>query len=753
MFCLIVGWQSLTIAQEGSAEPPSPELAPASDNSDTQPKQPHTAASAGSRSETTTNNLRTDPRLQKLFGDVNQLDVLPEVRRPKAASPGANVVFSAEATGRQTADIGNLLDQSKSAQGVAVQQRTPIVSDTRIRGQRVGQVLASGSFWAPARMDLDTMMSKIDSRLIEDVILIKGPYAASYGPSFRFVDIEFIKSPRYQGFESHGASSASFSSNGQHWYGRQSLWGGNEEFGYFVSYGHQTANDYTTGIGGFSVPSSFKSRDLFVAMGWDLSEHEKLEFNLLRLDQTDVEFPGLVYDINFLVTDGYELTYTNDDAWWSDRLRMELWYNRTRFEGDSGRPGKSRHIPQLLMELESPSGLAGLAETDVDALSAGYRLENIYELGNGQVSWGTDLILVNQELNDIEPLGPPNDNNFPIPRSHSIDVGVFVEDVEQVTDRLSMTAGGRVDGVFTDAANMVRGVPLLFEDIKRAELDQSFLLGSAYLTGQYKLDPAWNLNFGMGFASRAPTLTELYTDASFIGSLQRGITFLLGDPKLKQEKLYQLDLAFQYSEDATQFGLQGYYSWIEDYITYDLLDPPGAIDGFQQGAAFVNTDLAEVLGVEFYAQHQLTPIVSIFATSSYTQGSDLTRTDPARLSVVANRSDTAGFEEEPLPGIPPLDSRIGILFEDAALRPKWGVEFSARIVDNQDRIAATLDEVATPGFTTYDLRAYRSVADWLFTFGVENLGDKFYQEHVDYRSGLGVFRPGISTYMSAEVSY
>ncbi|MEL6107340.1 MAG: TonB-dependent receptor [Planctomycetota bacterium] len=697
--------------------------------------------------------LREDARLSKLFGDVDQIDALPRIRRPRAVSPAANAVFSAEATGRQTADVGSLLDQSKGTQGVAVQQRTPIVSDTRIRGQRVGQVLASGSYWAPARMDLDTMMSKIDSRLIEDVILIKGPYAANYGPSFRVVDIDFIKSPRYSGRESHGSTSVSFNTNGDHWYGRQSLWGGDDDSGYYISYGHQTSNDYETGSSGFFMPSSFKSRDLFVALGWDLSRSEKLEFNLLRLDQTDVEFPGLVFDINFLVTDGYELTYTNTDAWWSDELRLELWYNRTRFEGDTLRPGKARQIPQLATALESPSGTDGFAVTDVDALSAGYRLESLNELGNGQWTYGTDLIVLNQELNDIEPFAPANDNNFPIPRSESVDVGFFVSDVEQVTDRLNMTAGGRFDMVFTDSADTVDGVPASLSSLKDADLEQSFFLGAAYMTAQYQLSQTWDINAGMGVASRAPTPTELYTENSFIGSLQPGLTFLSGDPELKQETLYQLDLALHYAHNGNRFGIQGYYSWIEDYITYDLIDPPGVVDGLQLGAAFVNTDLAEILGFEIYAQRELTRNVSVFATSSYMQGSDLTRTNPARQSTVANRSDLAGFEEEPLPGIPPLDSRIGILLEEASLRPSWGLEFSARIVDNQDKFAASLLEVETPGFTTLDIRAYRAVSQWLFTFGVENLGDKFYQEHVDYRTGRGVFRPGIAGYMSAQLSY
>ncbi|MEM6472921.1 MAG: TonB-dependent receptor, partial [Planctomycetota bacterium] len=125
----------------------------------------------------------------------------------------------------------------------------------------------------------------------------------------------------------------------------------------------------------------------------------------------------------------------------------------------------------------------------------------------------------------------------------------------------------------------------------------------------------------------------------------------------------------------------------------------------------------------------------------------------ARLSVFDLRSNVAGIEEEPLPGIPPLDSRIGIVFEDPTLRPSWGIELSARIVDDQDRFAATLEEEATPGFTTYDIRTYRSLSNWLFTCGVENFTNKFYQEHIDFRSGRGVFRPGVSGYFSAEVRY
>ena len=62
-------------------------------------------------------------------------------------------------------------------------------------------------------------------------------------------------------------------------------------------------------------------------------------------------------------------------------------------------------------------------------------------------------------------------------------------------------------------------------------------------------------------------------------------------------------------------------------------------------------------------------------------------------------------------------------------------------------------------------RAQRSVGGDLIVFdslcgrnesGVENIGDKFYREHLDPRSGFPnpqMFRPGINVYLGAEVRY
>ena len=78
----------------------------------------------------------------------------------------------------------------------------------------------------------------------------------------------------------------------------------------------------------------------------------------------------------------------------------------------------------------------------------------------------------------------------------------------------------------------------------------------------------------------------------------------------------------------------------------------------------------------------------------------------------------------------------------------------ARVVDTQDRFAEALGEERTGGFTVYSIRDFWQVFDnVLLTAGVENLTDRGYQEHLDLRTGLGVYQPGINFYSGLRINY
>ena len=713
--------------------------------------------------------------------------LLSQARRKKAARTSAAIVLGIESRSRATTDAGDLLTKSAAGIGVARQKRTPVITDTRVRGTGAGKQVANGSYWVPARLDLDTLMSKLDSRLVDNMIVIKGPYSALYGPGYNFTDIDLLKAPRYaDGFEAHGSSSLEYKTNGEQWYGRQSLWGGGEDWGYRVGYGHRTGSDYDTGDDRFSLPTSYNSRFVDITLGYDFSQDEHLEFHYLRLDQSDVEFPGMAFDMNYLVTNSWEFEYILEDQASFDELSFEAWYNLTRFQGDTFAAGKRRQIPTLRLNLFPFDGSGdvsmvapnlgmpqlgmGAAITDVWTLSTGYSSVVTWgENGDPQLQLGADLRYIARELNDVEIFRPTASNNFPIPPSYSANPGLLAEYELPVDEDWTIRTGGRLDFVMTKAQNEVPGVgtttgdpmmgftgtPQLITDrLMTSRLDRNFTLWSWFLTLEHEVDENITASFGAGFSQRAPNLTELYAAGPFVNLLQSGLTTLTGDPQLDKERLRQIDASIDLDYDEFRAHLGGFHAWVEDYITFDGgLLTEAQIGQLNNRILFTNTDRATLAGFEASAELDVHEQVTLFTSMNYTEGRDHTRRAPSRIRGTGNRSDSA-TTKEPLPNIPPFEARFGTRIHSLEGEAPWAIELSARMVDNQDRFASSLFERGTPGFTVWDVRGYWQVQDnFSLTAGVENFTDKFYREHLDYRAGLGVFQPGINFYFGAETTY
>ncbi len=695
-----------------------------------------------------------------------------------------DLVIGSEARSISTTDVGSLLRKSPAALSIGVQRRTPIVNDPRVRSSRIGSLAASGSHWVPARADLDTSLSKIDSRLIKDVIVVPGPYSSLYGPGFQFVDFELLPSPRSDdGLQWFGRTSVDHNSNGNQYLGQQSLWGGGEDWGLRATYSHRTGDSYRAGNGD-SIAAGYESREFSLAAGRDLGDGRSIEFSMLRLDQTDVEFPGYVFDIDYLVTDAYDLAYIDDHAELADRTETELWYNRTRFEGSALSDVKRRQFPLL-------DQINYVGSTDVDSTSTGYRQAFIYgEDTNYRFTLGHDLRFIKQELNEISngtPINDPNligQRNSPIPDSFSANPGLFAEYNEDFLADWNFRTGLRVDYVQTDIVDD----PAKLQNLTFAEntATAAEILG----TNDFQTDRVlWSLYgslgrqycehlegaISIGYAERPPTLTELYAIQPFLLLLQNGLNTVTGSPDLDNEKLLQFDINFDYNGEYIRTGARAFHGWAYDYVTFENTRTfrAGLNNEVQQvSLQYVNTDLATLAGFESFLEllpkSQLTP----FATMRYVDGRDRTRngnfaTRPGRDGRAAEQvsglsrgafSFVSGADDEPLPGILPLESRVGVRLKDDLRSNQWNLELAARIVDNQDRVATSLFESATPGFTVWDLRGtyqpnrFRGLT---LVSGLENFTDKNYREHLDFRSftGTGIFQPGINAYVGADWLY
>jgi len=127
------------------------------------------------------------------------------------SAPTADVVGQSQVAATVPNDLGSLLQNSDDVQTLGAQRRSQVAFDPHVRGYRFGEIYSqsAGEYFLPVRLDLDSMLSKIDPYLIQRVTVIPGPYGLRYGPGLSFIDVVPIDTPRIR----HRASSTARSTS------------------------------------------------------------------------------------------------------------------------------------------------------------------------------------------------------------------------------------------------------------------------------------------------------------------------------------------------------------------------------------------------------------------------------------------------------------------------------------------------------------------------------------------------------------
>lgn len=672
-------------------------------------------------------------------------------------------------TGGQTLDLA--LAKSSDVENFQVRRRSQLAFEPFLRGYRGAQIYASslGAYWTPVRPDLDSVLNKIDPNMIENAVLIEGPYGLRYGPGFAFMDIVRASTPRHaDGFQSDFEVIGGVRTNGGQLYNRDTVVGGADDWGYRISYGVRNGSDYEAG-NGLKIPSSYFSQDVWAEFGFDTTPHQHLEFSFLNLEQNDTEYPGQFFDVSYLRTYGFETRLIDEDpmAPWT-RLYVAGWYNRTRYAGDTSAKSNPNfpvlqrveygldqdvlHLP-VVAGIPPTSQLFGTTQGAVD--SSGIRANMIFgEQDETNLMIGTDFRYISQVIGErfdlgvvegVNPFVPPTFFTN-MPHARMTDPGVFAEVNHPITEYSTVAVGGRLDFVETTAAaSDLRPNSSLFG---ADTLSQQDTLCAFYLQDRIDLNDHWQLTPGVGQAQRPNTLLERYADALFVSVAQQGFTRVIGTTTLDPERDWQVDLRLNAKYENFRGNASVYHAWVQDYVTFeDEIVPTLSPDA--RLFRYINTDLATLAGFSLYGEYDLTPRLTPFAQMWYVEGRD------QQINA-------------PLPSIPPLESTVGIRLHDEDGGRTWGVEFAARMVDMQDRLGSVhvagtasdsvVIEEQTPGFTVWHVRSYWNVRKHLTVIaGVDNLFNRTYQEHLDLRllstfnnqlSPIRVLQPGISPFFS-----
>ena len=61
------------------------------------------------------------------------------------------------------------------------------------------------------------------------------------------------------------------------------------------------------------IPSSYSTQNFLFQLGFDLSDDTGIEIRYERVDDSDHEYPGQIFDVNFMGTDALNLSYFSHD--------------------------------------------------------------------------------------------------------------------------------------------------------------------------------------------------------------------------------------------------------------------------------------------------------------------------------------------------------------------------------------------------------------------------------------------------------
>jgi iron complex outermembrane recepter protein len=693
--------------------------------------------------------------------------VIDQLSTPAEVLPSNEIHTSAQT------DLGQLLQDSDNIQTIGTQRRSQAAFDPRIRGYHYQQIYtqAEGEYYLPARLDLDSMLNKIDPSLVQSVTVVPGPFGVTMGPGFAFIDVDMINTPRYCDCpQTHGRAAIDARSNGGQTAERIMAMGGGSDYGFIMHYSQRRGSDYRSG-NGQQIPSSYQSQNVFMAYGFDLSPNTKTEIRYTHFNMGPTEYFLQFFDISTLRTNSVNAITTTVDPCNNSIWINQVWSNATDFRGNNFGQGKTVVRDRILGALSfetgqnfANQGFGAVVSGDVG--SHGARSMKTYGDSTAeQLKIGADFRYIAQSTEErfqIQDVGAnvltPEQERFTsgMPRSVMSDPGVFTELTLPWSSYFRSTGGIRADWVNTHrAANYVPQNQNVTADFGNERND---FLGAGYLMGDLDISREWKARLGAGYASRAPNLVDRYGDGVFISMIQSGFSKVIGQTSVRKEQVCQLDASLRGDYDYAHFRAGAFYSWIHDYNTYFSigLDPP-------TGAALLvstNTPLATLQGFELYGDYNLNPQWSVFSTLQYVEGTD----------------QTIGL---PLPGIYPMESRIGLRVVDDFGGDTWGMEWGWRLVAAQNRAGFLRDadadfivgapvrvESRTPGFATSYIRGYYNyTANLHFIAGIDNMFNRNYIEHLDLRinqTPAGVtpafgpafaFAPGFNAYAGAEYNW
>lgn len=613
----------------------------------------------------------------------------------------------------------NISDLFTDINGFSVVKRGNYAIDPVLRGFMYEQlnVMYDGGTKAvnacPNRMDPIT--THVTPEEVSKIEVIKGPFTVRYGSTFAgIVNMVTENADTYTKGIS-GKVSSGYETNGNSYVGMAQLRYATTKYDITGSFGYRNFGDYKDGDGQ-EIPSSFKSTDYGVKLGYNLTENQRLQAHWRQSFGRDVKHAALPMDTEIDDSSILSLDYKAENL--SNKLKTIT------------AKGFYSYVDHLMTNANRPSAAMTYAAAPVTSTTYGGKFE-LHWLLQPKINLyvGADANLIGRDGERTRTIKIMNGSVLPTPRimvdkiwqdAYLNDYGVFTEMKYDLSSSTLLSAGVRLDFVNTNAKDPEADFEARYNVTEKNETNFS---GAVSLKNKLSDHVSLELAFGRG--TRTADMLERYINHFSIG--QDAYEYL-GNPNLKPEVNNQFEVGLKGYTYLNQtqwiFSTSVFYSIFENYIM-------GVVDEniprkFMPGTnplytkVFQNIDDAYKTGAEFSSKFS-------FANDLFFQ-----------TDVAYTYSWNNNFNES-LPLTPPLMAKISGGIE----KDNYWASVFWNLASKQTNISESFGETETPGYGTLDIKGgLKLIKNLDLGIACLNVLDQYYVNHLNFpfrnQAGFGI---------------
>jgi len=605
----------------------------------------------------------------------------------------------------------NVADLFNDINGFSVIKRGNYAIDPSFRASQYEQLNVQYDGGTKAMHACPNRMDPITTHIIPEEVarieIVKGPYTVRYGATFGGVINMVTQKPDYMDRGFHGSASVGYETNGNSLVNMVQLQYIQEKYDIVANAGYRDFGNYEDG-NGTEIPSSFKSTDYGIKLGYNLTENQRLQAHWRQSFGRDVLHAALPMDTDFDNSSIISLEYKAD--------------NLGSVAKSFTAKGYYSYVDHLMHNSYRPTFMMMEAESHINATTIGGKLElhwkptetlNMYS--------GFDAMHVGRDGGRTRLVKIMNGNPLPMPMTFNDkvwqdsfvdDFGVFTEAKWALNNSTIVTAGIRYDIVISDIKDPEDDFAAMYDLEKRTENNVSGTVSVKKLVSEnFTLEAAY------GRGVRSANMMERYINHFSIG--QDPYEYI-GNPNLDAEVNNQFEIGFKGHEklgkgnNKFSYATSFYYSFFENYIVA-IVDPslnrkfmpmaePRHPKVFRNLDEAYKTGFEAMLKVDFLKDYYFKTEFAYV----YTKNKDL---------------------GESLPLTPPFNTKLTLGMD----KELYWANVQYNVTSEQDHIAKSFGETTTDGYQTLDVRlGVKPFKNITVGLAALNVFDEAYNNHLNF---------------------